>query len=56
MRPLHGYRTDRHAALVDEPTVVLLSYLEGGEHIGLASANGGSWGHFRLGQLQSDEI
>ena len=31
--PCTGYRTDRHAALVDEPTVVLLSYLEGGEHI-----------------------
>ena len=31
--PCTGYRTDRHAALIDEPTVVLLSYLEGGEHI-----------------------
>ena len=31
--PCTGYRTDRHAALVDQPTVVLLSYLEGGEHI-----------------------
>ena len=31
--PCSGYRTDRHADLVDEPTVVLLSYLEGGEHI-----------------------
>lgn len=31
--PCSGYRTDKHAALVEEPSVILLSYLEGGEHI-----------------------
>ena len=31
--PCTGYRTDRHAAMIEQPTVVLLSYLEGGEHI-----------------------
>jgi len=31
--PCSGFRTKDHAARVDEPTVILLSYLEGGEHI-----------------------
>jgi AraC-like DNA-binding protein len=31
--PCTGYRTARHVESVEEPAVVLLSYLEGGEHI-----------------------
>ena len=31
--PCSGFRTKDHAARVDEPSVILLSYLEGGEHI-----------------------
>jgi AraC-like DNA-binding protein len=31
--PCSGFRTKDHAARIDEPSVILLSYLEGGEHI-----------------------
>lgn len=31
--PCSGYRTERHADNIEEPSVILLSYLEGGEHI-----------------------
>ena len=31
--PCSGYRTQRHAEQIEEPSVILLSYLEGGEHI-----------------------
>ena len=31
--PCSGYRTQRHAEQIVEPSVILLSYLEGGEHI-----------------------
>ncbi len=31
--PCSGYRTDRHAEQIEEPSVILLSYLAGGEHI-----------------------
>ena len=56
--PCTGYRTDRHAAQVDEPTVVLLSYLEGGEHIefGGECYTVAAGRYFRMGQFQSNEI
>ena len=31
--PCSGYRTEKHAENIEEPSVILLSYLEGGEHI-----------------------
>ena len=31
--PCSGYRSERYAEQVEEPSVILLSYLEGGEHI-----------------------
>ena len=31
--PCSGYRTEKHAESIEEPSVILLSYLEGGEHI-----------------------